>query len=78
MRHGSIRAASRRMKEGAIAVMKFCKGLIDTEDGATMVEYGLMLALIGVVVAAGVTTLGTTLNTKFGTASTAVSKAGGS
>ena len=37
------------------------------ERGATMVEYGLIVALIAIVAAAGVTTVGTTLNTLFGT-----------
>ncbi|MBL0747465.1 Flp family type IVb pilin [Nocardioides baculatus] len=35
------------------------------ERGATAVEYGLMVALIAVVIIAAVTTLGTNLNTKF-------------
>ena len=34
--------------------------LIRKEEGATMVEYGLMLALIAAVCVATVTTLGTT------------------
>lgn len=55
---------------------KFFKKLIAGEEGATMVEYGLMVALIAVVVAVGVTTLGTTLNAKFGSVTTSVSGAG--
>lgn len=35
------------------------------EEGATAVEYGIMVALIAVVIIGTVTTLGTTLNTKF-------------
>ena len=35
------------------------------ERGATAVEYGLMVALIAVVIIAAVTTLGTNLNSKF-------------
>ena len=35
------------------------------ERGATAVEYGLMVALIAVVIIAAVTTLGTNLKTKF-------------
>ena len=38
---------------------------IREEKGATMVEYGLMVALIAVVVIAAVTAIGTQLNTKF-------------
>ena len=57
---------------------EFLKQLFAGEEGATMVEYGLMVALIGIVVAVGVTTLGTTLNTNFGTVNSSVSSAGGS
>jgi pilus assembly protein Flp/PilA len=35
------------------------------EEGATAVEYGLLVALIAVVIMAAVGTLGTNLNTKF-------------
>jgi len=35
------------------------------ENGATAIEYGLIAALIAVVIIAIVTTLGQTLNTKF-------------
>jgi pilus assembly protein Flp/PilA len=37
----------------------------DNEQGATMVEYGLMVALIAVVVAAAVGPLGTAIATLF-------------
>jgi pilus assembly protein Flp/PilA len=43
------------------AVKKF----VGREEGATMVEYGLMLALIAVVCIAAVTTVGTKANTIF-------------
>jgi pilus assembly protein Flp/PilA len=35
------------------------------EDGATAIEYGLMAALIGIVMGAGATTLGTSLKDLF-------------
>ena len=35
------------------------------EDGATAVEYGLMVSLIAVVIVGAVTLIGTTLNTTF-------------
>ncbi|HSJ63295.1 MAG TPA: Flp family type IVb pilin [Gemmatimonadaceae bacterium] len=38
---------------------------LSEEDGATMIEYGLLAALIALVVAAAVVTLGTALDTKF-------------
>ncbi len=50
----------------------FLKRLVAGEEGATMVEYGLIVALIGVVVAVGVTTLGTNLNSKFTTVASKV------
>jgi pilus assembly protein Flp/PilA len=37
------------------------------EEGATAVEYGLMVALIAIVIIAAVVLLGTNLSTLFGT-----------
>jgi len=37
------------------------------EEGATMVEYALMLALIAIVCIVAVTAIGTSANTTFGT-----------
>jgi len=42
------------------------------DDGATAVEYGLLVALIAVVIAATVVLLGGALNTKFGQAEACV------
>jgi pilus assembly protein Flp/PilA len=42
-------------------IMRFVK----EEDGATAVEYGLMVSLIAVVIIVAVTSIGTNLNTKF-------------
>jgi pilus assembly protein Flp/PilA len=53
-------------------LMLVAKNFVKDEDGATMVEYGLMLALIAVVCIAAVTTIGTTLNGKFTAANTAM------
>jgi pilus assembly protein Flp/PilA len=39
----------------------FCRD----EDGPTMVEYGLLVGLIGLVVAGGATLLGTDVSTMF-------------
>ena len=50
-----------------ILAKKFFRG----EEGATMVEYGLMLALIAVVCVTAVGLIGSTLNTKLGTVNTA-------
>ena len=44
---------------------------IETESGATAIEYGLMAGLISVVIITGITTIGTNLNVKFTNISTA-------
>ena len=41
--------------------------MIRDEEGATMVEYGLLVALIALVAIVGVTLLGTNLNSLFST-----------
>jgi pilus assembly protein Flp/PilA len=46
------------------------------KEGATAVEYGLMVALIAVVIIAAVTILGTNLRDKFQTVADAVGAAG--
>ena len=45
---------------------------IRDEDGATMIEYALLVALIAVAVAVGLVTLGTAVKTKFSSVSTCV------
>jgi len=51
------------------AVMKAAKKLfarlVKGEEGVTMIEYGLLAALIAVAVVVIVTSIGTDLNTKF-------------
>ncbi|MGP8049500.1 MAG: Flp family type IVb pilin [Desulfobaccales bacterium] len=54
------------------------KKFFKDDSGAAAVEYGLLVALIAVVIIASVTALGTTLSGKFNTVSTAVGGAGGS
>ena len=46
---------------------------INDEEGATMIEYALLVALIAVVVAAALVTLGTAVKTKYSSVSTCVS-----
>jgi pilus assembly protein Flp/PilA len=46
--------------------------MIRDEEGATMVEYGLLVALIALVAIVGVTLLGTSLNTLFGNAASSI------
>lgn len=53
-----------------VSMLAFVSGiknrLSDEEKGATAVEYGIMVALIAVVIIGAVTTLGNNLNTAFG------------
>jgi len=55
---------------------KFIRKLLSNRSGATAIEYGLIAALIAVVTIAGLTTLGTNLNSKYNTIATKVSGAG--
>ena len=48
----------------------FLADRLDHEEGASMVEYGLLVALIAVVVAIAATTLGEGISTLFGRANT--------
>lgn len=48
-------------------MIKAFKPMIRDEEGATMVEYGLMLALIAVVCIVAVALIGTNLSTLFNT-----------
>ena len=50
--------------------------LARNNSGATAVEYGLIAALIGVVIIGGATALGTALNDKFNTIGNSVTAAG--
>lgn len=48
--------------------MKFhrlIKGFGKNDDGATAIEYGLIVALIAVLIMAAITSIGSTLNTTF-------------
>ena len=51
------------------------KTFVAQEEGATMVEYGLMLALIAVVCIAAVATVGTNANLMFGKVGTSLAAA---
>ena len=50
--------------------MTLFKKFLKKEDGATAIEYGLIAALISVVIIAAVTTLGDNLKTTFDTVAT--------
>jgi pilus assembly protein Flp/PilA len=51
---------------------KFVYRFVKNESGATAIEYGLIVALIAVVIIGAVTTLGSNLSTKFNTIATTV------
>jgi pilus assembly protein Flp/PilA len=57
-------------RTGAGSMTKFvasAKKFIKSEDAPTMVEYGLLVALIAIVVAVAAKTLGTSVSTLFNT-----------
>jgi pilus assembly protein Flp/PilA len=51
------------------------KRFVRDEEGAALVEYGILVALIAVVCFVAVQTLGTTINSKFGEINTSLSGA---
>jgi pilus assembly protein Flp/PilA len=51
---------------------KFISRFAKDESGATAIEYGLIVALIAVVIISAVTTLGKNLNSSLGTAGNAI------
>ena len=51
---------------------KFVSRLMKDESGATAIEYGLIVALIAVVIISAVTALGSNLNTSLNSAATAI------
>lgn len=53
-------------------LVKLARSFLRNEDGATMVEYGVMVALIAAVCVAIVKTLGTSVNTAFTTTNTGI------
>lgn len=54
---------------------KFVTRFLNDESGATAIEYGLIVALIAVVIVTAVTTLGTNLKATFTKVGTTVSTA---
>ncbi len=56
--------------------MKKLFAFFKDEEGATAVEYGLMVALIAAVIIVSVTLLGTNLSTKFDAVADSVGAAG--
>lgn len=56
-------------------MLKFLKGLIQDQSGATAIEYGLIAALVSVAAITALTAMGGSLNTMFSTVSTALDNA---
>lgn len=54
------------------------KKLVTDDSGISAVEYALLLALIGAAIATAAYTLGTTVSSKIGEATTALNTSGGS
>jgi pilus assembly protein Flp/PilA len=55
-----------------LVLTNLIKRLCADESGATAIEYGLIVALIAVVIIGAVTALGTNLNAKFSAVGSAV------
>ena len=53
-------------------MLKFIRKMLRDDAGPTAIEYGLIAALIAVVTIAGLTTLGTTLNSRYNSITTNV------
>lgn len=51
---------------------KFFQRFASDQSGATAIEYGLIVALIAVVIIAAVTAVGTNLNTSFTSVGTSI------
>lgn len=56
---------------------KFVSKFMSDESGATAIEYGLIAALIAVVIIAAVTALGTNISTQFQAVADAIGGGGG-
>jgi pilus assembly protein Flp/PilA len=55
--------------------MNFLKNFLNDERGVTAIEYGMIAALIAVVIITNVDTIGTQLNTSFGKVATELTSA---
>lgn len=57
-------------------MLKFLKDLWKDEDGATAIEYGLLVGLIAAVIIVVLTAIGVSLNGLFGKVNTGLANAG--
>lgn len=53
-------------------IKSFARSFIGEEDGATMIEYALLIALIAIVVAVALVTLGNNIRDKYSSVATCV------
>lgn len=53
-------------------MLKNLRRFLKNEEGATAIEYGLIAALIGVVIISAVTALGTNIESQFNTIATKI------
>ena len=63
---------SRPCSRKRCTMLMFVKRFVREEEGATMVEYGLMVALIAIVCIVAVALVGTNLNGQFGAVAASV------
>jgi pilus assembly protein Flp/PilA len=71
-RAGLILQSKLLAETGDQAMTKFVTRFMKDESGATAIEYGLIVALIAVVIITAVTAVGTNLNTKFNSINSAL------
>jgi pilus assembly protein Flp/PilA len=60
------------LSQEELSVKDFASRFLHDEAGATAIEYGLIVALIAVVIIGAVTALGTNLNTSLTSAGSAI------
>jgi pilus assembly protein Flp/PilA len=58
-------ATARLLSKEQKAMMTKIRNFMKSKDGATAIEYGLIAALIGVVIISAVTALGTSIESQF-------------
>jgi pilus assembly protein Flp/PilA len=63
------------LKQEITAMSKFVTRFVKDESGATAIEYGLIVALIAVVIITAVTTVGKNLSTAFNSVATSTAAA---
>src|SRR5258708_7373400 len=72
LQYGQLQAAlkARRSVKGDMPMSKFATRFLKVESGATAIEYGLIAALVAVVLVAALSAMGTKLSGTFDTVST--------